>query len=111
MPDKGLVSQTFVLHNFSLVSFIDISFLLQANISTELYTIVVLKRAFIIIPHANCVCGGYIVFTLSVRACVFMLVYNVLFPKYIDESLLEFHLTLQTYSYLQDKYFNKKCKG
>ena len=45
----------------------------------------------IFITIANCVCGGYAVFMLSVR--------NVLFPKYLEKSLLEFHQTLQTYIY------------
>ena len=45
----------------------------------------------IFITIANCVCGGYAVFMLSVR--------NVLFPKYHEKSLLEFHQTLQTYIY------------
>ena len=48
--------------------------------------------------------GRYTVFTLSV--C------NILFPYYLEESLLlEFHQTLQTYSYIQDKYFKLKSKG
>ena len=34
---------------------------------------------------------------------------NVLFPfKYLEESLLEFHQTLQTCLYIQDKYFKQK---
>ena len=36
---------------------------------------------------------------------------NVLFPKYLEESLLDFHQTLQTCSYMQDKYFRQKSKG
>ena len=51
----------------------------------------ILKKIFIISP-ANCVCAGYTNFT-SVR--------NVFFPKYLGGSSLE----LQTYSYLQVKYF------
>ena len=43
----------------------------------------------------------------SVRASVC----NVLFPQYLEESLLDFHLTLQTCSYMQDKYFKQKSKG
>ena len=44
--------------------------------------------------------GGYTVFTLSdpVSVC------NVLFPSNLKESLMEFHQTLQTHSYIQDKY-------
>ena len=43
-----------------------------------------------------CVFVGFIAFTS---------VGKVLFPLYLEESLMEFHQTLQTYSYLQDKYF------
>ena len=35
---------------------------------------------YLIIPPANFVCGGYTVFTLSVRASVRLSVRNVLFP-------------------------------
>ena len=66
------------------------------------------------IPPANFVCGGYTVFTLSVRVCVrtcvLQSVRNVLFPKYLEESLLDFHQTLQTCSYMQDKYLRQKSK-
>ena len=55
------------------------------------------------IPPANFVCGGYTVFMLSVR--------KVLFPKYLEESLLDFPQTLQTCSYMQGKYFRQKSKG
>ena len=61
----------------------------------------------IVIPPANFVCGGYTVFRLSVRASV----RNVLFPKYFEESFLDFYQTLQTCSYMQDKYFEQKSKG
>ena len=61
----------------------------------------------IIITPANFVCGGYTVFMLSVRASV----RNVLFPSYLEESLLDFHQTLQTCLYMQDKYFRQKSKG
>ena len=44
---------------------------------------------------------GILFFTLSVRASLF----NVLFPLYLEESLLDFHQTLQTCSYMQHKYF------
>ena len=62
--------------------------------------------SIIFIPPANFVCGGYTVFTLSVRPSV----RNVLF-FYLEESLLDFHQTLQTCSYMQDKYFRQKSKG
>ena len=61
----------------------------------------------IFIPPTNFVCGGYTVFTLSVLPSV----RNVLFPQYLEESLLDFHQTLQTCSYMQDKYFRQKSKG
>ena len=35
---------------------------------------------------------------------------NVFF-EYLEESLLDFHQTLQTCSYMQDKYFRPKSKG
>ena len=43
---------------------------------------------------ANFVCGGYTVFTS---------VHNALFPEYLEESLLDFHQTLQTCSYTHGK--------
>ena len=46
----------------------------------------------VICPPINIVCGGYTVFTFCV--CNFCL---------LEESLLEFHQTLQTYSYIQTK--------
>ena len=58
-------------------------------------------------PQKKFVCGGYTVFTLSV--CV--PVHNVLFPLYLEESLLDFHQTLQTCSYMQDKYLSQKSMG
>ena len=36
---------------------------------------------------------------LNIRPCV----RNVLFPKYLEESLMEFHQILQTHSYAQGK--------
>ena len=59
------------------------------------------------IPPVNFVCGGYTVFTLSVRASV----HNVLFPLYLEESSLDFHQPLQTCSYMQDKYFRQNSTG
>ena len=46
-------------------------------------------------------------FLASVRVSVC----NILFPKYLEELLLDFHQTLQTCSYIQDKYFKQKSKG
>ena len=46
-----------------------------------------------------------------VRPCVRPSVRKVLFPSYLEESLLDFHQTLQTCSYMQDKYFRQKSKG
>ena len=47
----------------------------------------------------------------SVCPCVRASVRNVLFLQYFEESSLDFHQTLQTYSYMQDKYFRQKSKG
>ena len=47
----------------------------------------------------------------SVLASVRASVRNVLFFKYLEESLLDFHQTLQICSYMQDKYFRQKSKG
>ena len=63
---------------------------------------------------ANFVCGGYTVFTLSVRVCVRPSVrlsvrLSVTFC-FLEESLLDFHQTLQTCLYMQDKYFRQKRK-
>ena len=44
---------------------------------------------------------------LSVRPSV----RNILFPLYLEESLLDFHQTLQTCLYMQDKYFRQKSRG
>ena len=33
------------------------------------------------------------------------------FPLYLEESLLDFHQTLQTCSYMQDKHFRQKSQG
>ena len=60
---------------------------------------------------ANFVYGGKTVFTLSVRVCVRRAVCNVLLPKYLEESWLDFHHTLQTCSYMQDKYFKQKVRA
>ena len=43
----------------------------------------------------------------AVRASV----HNVLFPSYLEESLLDFHQTLQTCYYMHDKYLKQKSKG
>ena len=48
---------------------------------------------------------------LSHRLSVSVSVRNVLFPSYLEESLLDFHQTLQTCSYMQDNYFKHKRKG
>ena len=42
-----------------------------------------------------------------VRPCV----HNILFPYHLEESLLEFHQTLQTYLYIQDNIFDKKVRA
>ena len=52
-------------------------------------------------------CGGYTVFTLSVRASV----RNILVFFYLEESLLDFHQTLQTCSYMQDNTLDKKLRA
>ena len=44
------------------------------------------KSAAFFIPPANFVCGGYTVFTLSVRPSVRLSVRNALFPWYLEES-------------------------
>ena len=75
--------------------------------------------AHVFVPPANFVCGdtphklcgGYTVFTLSVCASIRLCVCPNGFVSLIEESLLDFHQTLQTYSYMQDKYFKQKSKG
>ena len=47
----------------------------------------------------------------SVRPSARTSVRNVLFPKYLNESLLDLHQTLQTCSYMQDKYFKQKSRA
>ena len=69
----------------------------------------------VFIPPQTVFVGGYTVFTLSVRPnertnerkCV----RDVLFPKYLEESLIEFYQTLQKHSYVQGKYYLYKIKG
>ena len=56
---------------------------------------------FVIIPPQTQFVGAYTVFTLSDCPCV----HYVLFPSYLEESLTEFHKTLQTHSYVQGKYY------
>ena len=75
----------------------------------------------IIIPPANCVCGrvtvcgggggGGILFSRcpsvhpSIQTNERKCVRNVLFLVYLEESLMEFHQTLQKLSYVQGKYY------
>ena len=51
-------------------------------------------------PLTNFVCCFHIV-----HLCVCLSLCNILFPKHHKESALEFPQTLQTYLYIQDKYF------
>ena len=72
-----------------------------------------IRRVFIanllLYPPQTVFVGGYTVFTLSVhlkvRPTVRLCVRNVLFPLYLEESLMEFHQILQTHSYVQGKYY------
>ena len=72
-------------------------------------------QAPVVIPSANFVCGGYTVFTLSVRASVRPSVCPSVTFCFLNiwKSSLDFHQTLQTCSCMQDKYFNQKsnCFG
>ena len=66
---------------------------------------------FVIIPPANFVEGILFSRCPCVRPCVRPSVCNVLFLKYLEESLMDFHQTLQTCSYMQDIYFRQNSKG
>ena len=56
-----------------------------------------------IYPRKLCLWWVYCFHVVCASVCAS--VPNVLFPKYLKESLLDFHQTLQTCSYMQDKYF------
>ena len=72
--------------------------------SKLLYPMQTLFVVGILFSRSPCVCP-------CVRASLCPSVRNVLFPQYLEESLLDFHQTLQTCSYMQDKYFKQKSKG
>ena len=64
---------------------------------------------FSLYPPQTLFVVGYTVFTLSVHACLRASVTFCFFNNL--KSLLDFHQTLQTCSYMQDKYVRQKSKG
>ena len=71
---------------------------------------VVVNLLFYIIPI---VCGDFVLFVVGLLfSCCPTICPSITFCLLnILESLLDFHQTLQTCSYMQDKCFNQKSKG
>ena len=88
-----------------LFSLLTITFLIYlSSVPIKIYVLLYPPQTLFVVGilFSRCPC---------VRPCVRPSVRNVLVFKYLEESLLDFHQTLQTCSYMQDKYFGQKSKG